>query len=69
MAARGFFVEVEHTKLGKLTYPGVPYRFSDIPRETPVAAPILGQNNEEIYCKRLGYTKQDLIKLNETGVI
>ena len=69
MAARGFFVEVEQPELGKLMYPGVPYRFSDIPRETPVAAPLLGQNNEEIYCKRLGYTKQDIVKLREAGVI
>jgi CoA:oxalate CoA-transferase len=69
MAARGFFVEVEHTELGKLTYPGVPYQFSDIPRETPATAPHLGQHNEEIYCKRMGYSKQDLIRLNETGVI
>jgi crotonobetainyl-CoA:carnitine CoA-transferase CaiB-like acyl-CoA transferase len=69
MAARGFFVEVEHPELGKLTYPGVPYRFSDIPQEIPAAAPRLGQHNEEIYCKRMDYTKQDMIKFYETGVI
>jgi CoA:oxalate CoA-transferase len=69
MRTRGFFVEVEHKELGKLTYPGVPYHFSEITQETPVAAPLLGQHNEEIYCGRMGYTKQDLIKLNETGVI
>ena len=69
MKARGFFVEVKHKELGKLTYPGVPYRFSDIPQETPAAAPFLGQHNEEIYCKRMGYTKQDIVKLTETGVI
>ena len=69
MAARGFFVEVEHPELGKLIYPGIPYRFSDIPQETPVAAPLLGQHNEEIYYRRMGYTKQDLIRLSETGVI
>ena len=48
-----------------LTYPGVPYRFSEIQREAPVAAPLLGQHNEEIYCGRLGYTKRDLDKLKE----
>ena len=69
MASRGFFVEIEHPELGKLRYPGIPYRFSNIQQETPVAAPLLGQHNEEIYCGRMGYTKQDLVKLSETGVI
>ena len=69
MAARGFFVEVEHPEIGKLKYPGVPYRFSEIQREAPVAAPLLGQHNEEIYCGRLGYTKRDLDKMKEAGVI
>ena len=69
MASRGFFVVVEHPELGKLRYPGVPYRFSDILQETPVAAPFLGQHNDEIYCGRMSYTKQDLVKLSETGVI
>ena len=69
MAARGFFVEVEHPENGKLKYPGVPYRFSGIPREVPVAAPLLGQHNEEIYCGRMGYTKHDLVKFKESGVI
>jgi len=68
MAARGFFVEADHPEIGKLQYPGVPYRFSDIQREAPAAAPLLGQHNEEIYCNRLGYTKQDLNKLNEAGI-
>ncbi len=69
MATRRFFVEVEHGKTGKLTYPGVPYRFSKIKGETPVAAPILGQDNEAIYCGRMGYTKNDLANLKVAGVI
>jgi crotonobetainyl-CoA:carnitine CoA-transferase CaiB-like acyl-CoA transferase len=69
MAARGFFVEVEHQEVGKLKYPGVPYRSSEIPREMPVAAPLLGQHNEEIYCGNLGYSRHDLVKLKQAGVI
>ena len=69
MAARGFFVEVEHEQVGTLKYPGVPYLFSEIQREVPVAAPLLGQHNEEIYCGRMGYTRHDLVKLKEAGVI
>ncbi len=69
MAARGFFVEIEQEEIGKLKYPGVPYRFSEIQQETPVTAPLLGQHNEEIYCGRLGYDKHDLVRLKEAGVI
>jgi crotonobetainyl-CoA:carnitine CoA-transferase CaiB-like acyl-CoA transferase len=52
-----------------MTFPGVPYRFSEIKRESPMAAPLLGQHNEEIYCGRLGYHKRDLAKFKEAGVI
>ena len=69
MAAREFFVEVERQGTGKLFFPGVPYRFSEIRREAPAPAPCLGQHNEEIYCGRLGYTKRDLTRLKESGVI
>jgi crotonobetainyl-CoA:carnitine CoA-transferase CaiB-like acyl-CoA transferase len=31
-------------------------------------APLLGEHNEEIYGE-LGYTKEDLIKLREWGII
>jgi crotonobetainyl-CoA:carnitine CoA-transferase CaiB-like acyl-CoA transferase len=69
MAAREFFIEMKHPGNGKRQYPGVPYLFSDINREEPTAAPSLGQHNEEIYCERLGYTRNDLDKFREAGVI
>jgi crotonobetainyl-CoA:carnitine CoA-transferase CaiB-like acyl-CoA transferase len=47
----------------------VPYRFSEIQMESPMAAPLLGQHNEEIYCGRLGYHKRDLAKFKEAGAI
>jgi CoA:oxalate CoA-transferase len=67
--AREFFVDMEHKEAGKLRYPGVPYKFSEVKRESPTAAPLLGQHNEEVYCQRLGYTKSDLIKLKGSGII
>jgi crotonobetainyl-CoA:carnitine CoA-transferase CaiB-like acyl-CoA transferase len=69
MAARQFFVEIERGSAGKLIFPGVPYRFSEIQMESPMAAPLLGQHNEEIYCGRLGYHKRDLAKFKEAGAI
>ena len=67
--ARGFYVEIGHPKAGTLMYPGLPYRFSKTAPRNGYAAPLLGQHNEEVYCNRLGYTKQDLVKLREAGDI
>jgi len=69
LESKEFFIEIEHQVAGKLQYPGVPYTFSEIQRVNPLPAPLLGQHNEEIYCKRMGYTKRDLTKLKEAGVI
>lgn len=68
-AARDFFVGVERIETGKLMYPGVPYRFSELKREAPIAAPHLGEHNEEIYHGRLGYSRRDVARLKEAGVI
>lgn len=69
LRARGFFVEIEHPKAGKLTYPSAPYRFSLTPWKVTRPAPLLGEHNEEIYCRRLGFDKKELVKLREAGVI
>jgi CoA:oxalate CoA-transferase len=69
MKARNFFIEVEHPAAGKLMYPGHPYIFSKTPSCNHRGAPLMGQHNEEVYCNRLGYTKQDLVKLREAGDI
>jgi CoA:oxalate CoA-transferase len=69
MESRGFFVDVEHPKAGKLKYPTVPYGFSHTPSRIERPAPLLGQDNDIIYCERLGYSKEEVTKLKETGVI
>lgn len=66
---RGFFVEIDHPETGKIEYPGVPYQFSKTPWAVERPAPLLGQHNEEIYCRLLGYARQDIVKMRENGVI
>ncbi len=66
---RGFWVEIEHPAVGKLTYPGAPIKAEDMPWVIRRPAPLLGQHNEEIYCETLGYSRQELVKLKEAGVI
>jgi CoA:oxalate CoA-transferase len=69
LQARNFFIEIEHPAAGKLMYPGQPYLFSKTPSSQHQGAPLLGQHNQAVYCDRLGYTKQDLVKFKDAGVI
>jgi len=69
LKAREYFTEVDHPKTGKVTYPGAPFKLSESPWKIRYPAPLLGQHNEEIYCRQLGYSKEDLVKLRESGII
>ncbi len=69
LAAREFFVEIDHKEAGKLKYPGAPYKLSATPWEVKRPAPLLGEHNEEVYYRMPGYTRQDLVKLRQAGVI
>jgi crotonobetainyl-CoA:carnitine CoA-transferase CaiB-like acyl-CoA transferase len=69
MKSRGFFAEVRHPEAGKFIYPGVPYKLSETPSKIEHGAPLLGQHNEDIYCGWLGYSKEELVKLKESGII
>jgi len=69
LEARGFFTEMEHPKAGKLKYPTAGYKMDETPWVAGFAAPLLGQHNEQIYCERLGYSRQELVGLREAGVI
>lgn len=65
---RGYFVEVDHPATGKVTYPGAQVKMGDLPYRLK-RAPLLGEHNEEVYCGRLGFGKEDLVRLREQGVI
>ena len=66
---RGFFVEIDHPRTGKVKYPSAPHRFSLTPWRVNRPAPLLGEHNDEIYRGRLGHSKKQLVKLREAGVI
>ncbi len=66
--SRGFWVELDHPVVGKMKYPkGALY--SDAIGAPRKAAPLLGEDNERIYCDELGYSSEDLAVLRTTGVI
>jgi len=69
MQARGFLAEIDHPRAGRLRYPAPSYRLSRTPFSTDRGAPLLGQHNELVYCDGLGYSRDDLVKMAEAGVI
>ena len=69
LKARDYFEKIDHPQTGTITYPGVPFKMAETPSQPRSHAPLLGQHNNEILCDLLGYTKEDLMKLREGGVI
>jgi formyl-CoA transferase len=65
---RGSIVEFNHPERGKYKMPGSPVKMSKSPPEY-TAAPLLGQHNEEVYAEWMGYSKEDVARLKEEGVI
>jgi crotonobetainyl-CoA:carnitine CoA-transferase CaiB-like acyl-CoA transferase len=68
-AERGYFVEKDRAQTGVLKYPGAPYKLSQTPWQLKRPAPLLGEHNEEIYCGRLGYSREDLARLRMGRII
>lgn len=67
--AREFYVDVDHPTTGTRKYPGLPFKMTKSSPSDFHGAPLLGEHNEQIYCTRLGYSKTDLIKFTEAGII
>jgi CoA:oxalate CoA-transferase len=65
---RNYWQEIEHPVVGRLTYPGAPFRMSEGGWRIRRPAPLLGQHNEEVY-GNLGYSLEDLVQLRQAGVI
>jgi len=65
---RQFFKQADHPIMGKVTYPGLPFKMTESPGRAG-RAPLLGEWNEEVYCHRLSLSKEELILLKEKGII
>ena len=71
LKSRGMIQDLPHP-LGVKTgvkAAGFPIRFSELPADYPGPAPMLGQNNAEIYTGLLGLSEQDLKQLEKEGII
>ncbi len=68
LKAREYFQEVEHPLAGRLTYPGPPFRMSEVQWRAG-RAPLLGEHNREVYCGELGLSGEELARLRAAGVV
>jgi len=67
---REFFEEVYDPQLGKvLTYCGAWTKFSETPLKIRCHAPQVGEHNEDIYVKELGFSRQELLTLKQADII
>jgi len=67
---RDFWVQIQHDELNDtITYPGAFAKFSETPIRHWRRAPLIGEHNEEIYVKELGFSKDEITALKEAGVI
>jgi crotonobetainyl-CoA:carnitine CoA-transferase CaiB-like acyl-CoA transferase len=63
------FIEIDRADTGPISYPGPPYILEEAQTRPPRPAPYLGQHNPDVYCEMLGYTREQLVKLYQTGII
>lgn len=70
LAARNFFVDVDHPALGRtLRIPGAFAKFSRTPLDVARLAPTLGEHNELVYRNLLGYSAEHIAGLRAAGAI
>lgn len=67
--ARDMLVEVDYPDMGKVPLSGLAIKLSHTPGEVKAPAPRVGEHNEEVYCRLLGYAKEELARLEEQAVI
>ena len=66
---RGMVRFIEDPVLGRLAIPGFPLRFSAQPERPELVAPLLGEHNEAVLTRLLGYPPQRVTELTAAGVL
>jgi len=69
VAARRLMIDVPDPVLGSVKLVGPVARFSGCPEPRAEAAPRLGEHNAEVLMEMLGYTREQVGRLEEDGVI
>lgn len=67
--ANPLFAEVEQPGIGTYLAPGSPLHFAGVPRQAPVAAPLLGQHTDEVLADLLALSEAEIGRLHDEGVV
>jgi crotonobetainyl-CoA:carnitine CoA-transferase CaiB-like acyl-CoA transferase len=66
---RGALQKIDHPGIGPIALPKSPFRMSETPATIRDRAPLLGEHNEKILSKYLGYSAEKLAALREGGIL
>lgn len=69
LRARGFFIQLDHPRLGRATFEGPTTHFSQTPARPLHAGPTIGQHTFETLRDLLGYTEQQITDLAASGAL
>ena len=69
LESRDFFREIHHPVLGKVRVPAELFKLSESPYQLHRPAPILGQDNREVYVDGLEYDEKQFTQLRQLNVI
>jgi len=70
LRARSYWVDLEHPELGtRLTYPKHFFLCNQTENFVRQRAPLIGEDNEEIYAKEMGLSGTEITALKQAGVI
>ena len=67
--ARNMYPFTQYGSLGEVRFTGGAVKMSETPPKYVKSAPLLGEDNEAIFCGELGYTSEELAALKEQNVI
>ncbi len=62
-------IDMEYPGIGRIPLPGVPIKMSGTPGAIDMPAPEVGEHNQEVYSRLLGFTAGQLAQLKAEGVI
>jgi formyl-CoA transferase len=66
---RGAMQSITHPGLGSVAIPKSPFRMSETSAMIRDRAPLLGEHNEKVLGKYLGYSAAKVAELTKTGVL
>lgn len=67
--ARQIHQQLEHPSMGKVSSVASPIRLSETPVQYRMAPPLLGEHTQELLCNLLGMSEQEVIALQQAGVV